>query len=247
MTQSRQVALVTGGSRGIGRAICLELGRRGFDVAIVYRHRAEEAAAVAAELEALGVAAEALKADVARQEDVSALFRRVRARWRSLHVLVNNAGILHEEVFALTSVDTFWNVMQNNLGAAVQCCKQALPMLAASRRGRIINIASVAAMDCTQGLSAYAASKAALIALSRVLSRELARAGVAVNVVAPGLVDTDMTQNMNPAARERALARYPHGRMATPAEVASLVGYLAAEAPSHLTGAVLRIDGGAGH
>lgn len=244
MSQPRPVALVTGGSRGIGRAICLELGRRGFDVAIVYRKSEEEARALLPELEALGVAGEAIQADVCSPEQVAVLFQRIRARWRSLQVLVNSAGVLSEEIFALTSMDTFWNVMQTNLGGTVQCCKQAIPLLMASRRGRIINIASIAGMDYSEGLSAYAASKAAIIAFSGVLSRELARTGVPVNVVAPGLVDTDMTTNMNKAARERALARQPQGRMGTPAEVASLVGYLAAEAPPYLTGAVLRIDGG---
>jgi NAD(P)-dependent dehydrogenase (short-subunit alcohol dehydrogenase family) len=243
MSEARPVALVTGGSRGIGRAICVELAGRGFDVAVAYRTRAEEAAAVVRELLAMGAGAEAIQADVCSQEQVLALFQRIRKRWRRLAVLVNNAGVLYEELFALTPLDSFWQVMQTNLGGTVQCCRQALPMLAASRRGRIINLASLAALDGGEGLSAYAASKAAIIALSRVLSRELLRAGVAVNVVAPGLVDTDMTAQMNPAAKERALARQPLGRMATPKEVASLVGYLALEAPPDLTGKVLRLDG----
>jgi 3-oxoacyl-[acyl-carrier protein] reductase len=240
------VALVTGGSRGIGRAICRSLAARGVHVVINYRQDDDAAAALAAELHAAGHHASCSRADVADPEAVRAMFAQIRAQQGRLDLLINSAGILHEGLFLFTPLDRFWQVMQVNLGGVVHCCRAAIPMLGRHKRGRIINLASIAALHQSAGLAAYAASKAGVLALTGVLARELAAAGIRVNAVAPGLVETDMVAAMaDPSARERAVQGQPVRRLGRPEEVANLVTYLALDAPDYLTGETLRLDGGA--
>ena len=241
-----EVALVTGGSRGIGRAVCVALADRGLHVVINY-HRSEAAAlALAAELRARGRTVTALQADVAEPAAVKAMMSVIRRDIGRLDVLVNSAGVLHEGLFLFTEVERFWEVMRVNLGGVVNCCRAAIPLLGKRRRGRIVNVASIAAMHATAGLSAYASSKAGVLALTGVLARELAGSGVRVNAVAPGLIETDMVEHMSSAAtRERSLHAQPIPRIGRADEVAGLVAYLALDAPDYLTGEVIRVDGGA--
>jgi 3-oxoacyl-[acyl-carrier protein] reductase len=236
-----RVALVTGGARGIGRAISLDLARRGFRVVINVQKSEALAEALAEEIRAAGGVATPVRADVADAAAVRAMFQAVTREHGRLDVLVNNAGVLAGGLFALTRPEDFWSVLAVNLGGVVHCCKHAIPLLARERRGRIVNIASISGILCNAGVSAYATSKAAVIALSKVLARELAPAGVMVNVVAPGLVDTDMTRGR----RARSVELQPVARLGTPEEVARVVGFLADEAPAYLTGEVIRVDGGA--
>ncbi len=241
----QRVALVTGGSRGIGRAISLELGRLGYHVFINFAHDQAAAESTRAAIEALGGTAAIIKADVAERADVKNMFREIRRARRRLDVLVNNAGILHEELFFFTSVDRFWELMKVNLGGVVNCCKAAIPLLGKRRAGRIINVASIAALHGTAGLSAYASSKAAVLGLTKVLARELGPMGVVVNAVAPGLIETDMTAELAGAdTRERAVAQQPIARLGRAEEVASVVAYLADQAPEFMTGEIVRVDGG---
>jgi len=245
-TQSRPVALITGGARGIGRTISLNLAQRGFLVVVNHDQSVDAAASLVEEIGALGGVARAMRANVADSDAVTAMFQRLRAEVGQLDVLVNNAGVLHEGIFALTKLDDFWAVLNTNLGGVVNCSKNAIPLLVSKRKGRIINIASIAALHCNVGLSAYATSKAAIIALSKVLARELASSGVSVNVVAPGLVDTDMARNRRAAGqRGGAVVQQPIPRMGTTEEIASVVAFLATDAPPYLTGEVIRVDGGA--
>ena len=245
-TEDPKVALVTGGSRGIGRAIVLALARRGLRVVINYRSDHAAAESLLAHLEGEGLQATLARADVSDRGEVKAMFKAIRREHRRLDVLVNCAGILHEGLFMFTPQDRFWEVLRTNLGGVEACCRAAIPSLSRRRDGRIVNLASIAALHATAGLSAYAASKAAVIALSQVLSRELASIGIRVNVVAPGLVETDMTAGMvDEGARERALGQQPIARIGRPEEVANLVTYLALDAPDYMTGTVQRIDGGA--
>lgn len=238
-----RVALVTGGSRGIGRAVCRALAARGVAVAIHYNRSEDAARELAAEL---GPTSSVHAADVADEAAVRAMFAALRERHGQLDIVVNAAGVLHEGLFFFTDSARFWDVMRVNLGGVMHCCRAAIPLLGRRKRGRIVNIASIAGMHHTAGLSAYASSKAAVIALGGVLARELAGVGVRVNTVAPGLVGTDMTEGMQkPEARERALASQPVARIGTPEEVASVVAYLALDAPDYMTGEVLRVDGGA--
>lgn len=244
MSDAPPVALVTGGSRGIGRAVALALAERGLHVVVNYRSGEADAAALAAELQAAGRAVTLARADVADPAAVAAMMAMIRRDLGGLDVLVNSAGVLHEGLFLFTPIDRFWEVMRVNLGGVVHCCRAAAPMLARRRCGRIINVASIAAMHATAGLSAYASSKAAVLALTGVLARELA-GSVSVNAVAPGLVETDMTAHMDAPARERSLGAQPLRRLGRAEEVASVVAYLATEAPAYLTGEVIRVDGGA--
>ncbi len=243
---AQEVALVTGGSRGIGRAVSLALADRGLHVVINY-HRSEAAAeALAAELRARGRTVTPLCADVSDPAAVKTMMAVIRRDLGRLDVLVNCAGILHEGLFLFTDVDRFWEVMRVNLGGVVNCCRAAIPLLGRHRRGRIVNVASIAAMHASAGLSAYASSKAGVLALTGVLARELAAGGVRVNAVAPGLVETDMVEHMNsPSARERSLHTQPLPRLGRPEEVARVVTFLALDAPDYLTGEVIRVDGGA--
>lgn len=242
----RRVALVTGGSRGIGRAIVVALARRGLTVVINYRSDQAAAESLRAELAEAGHTITLARADVSDRGEVKAMFKALRRDHGRLDVLINCAGVLHEGLFMFTPADRFWEVLRTNLGGVEACCRAAIPSLSRRRDGRIVNIASIAAIHATAGLSAYAASKAAVIALSQVLARELAGIGVRVNVVAPGLVETDMTAGMvDETARERALSQQPIPRIGRPEEVANLVTYLALDAPDYMTGTVQRIDGGA--
>jgi len=242
----RRVALVTGGSRGIGRAIVLALARRGLTVVVNYRRDQAAAESLLAELTEAGHRATLARADVSERGEVKAMFKAIRREHGRLDVLINCAGILHEGLFMFTPPDRFWEVLRTNLGGVEACSRAAIPSLSRRRDGRIVNIASIAAIHATAGLSAYAASKAAVIALSQVLARELAGIGIRVNVVAPGLVETDMTAGMvDEGAREHALSQQPIPRIGRPEEVADLVSYLALDAPDYMTGTVQRIDGGA--
>lgn len=240
----RPVALVTGASRGIGRAIVLELARRGFDVALHFNSRADAAQEVAEAVKALGIEPLLLQGDVSDLEQVRRLFTSFRARCKQLDVFVNNVGIMHEALFAMTPVEKFWQVMHTNLGGVVHCSKVFLPLLARKRQGHIINVASIAALKSAEGLTAYSASKAAIVALSKGMARELSGMGVRVNVVAPGLIDTEMPAQMAEAQRARTLSIQPIARLGRPEEVANLVGYLAADAPAFMTGNVIQLDGG---
>ncbi|MBK9260249.1 MAG: 3-oxoacyl-ACP reductase FabG [Polyangiaceae bacterium] len=239
--QSKRVALVTGGARGIGRAISLELAKNGFCVVVNYERSEQAAVDLLDEIVRSGGQAHMFRADVADWNAVSRMFQSITEDFGRLDVLVNNAGVLHESLFALTKLEDFWTILNTNLGGVVNCSKIAIPLLMRERKGRIINIASIAAMHCSVGLSAYATSKAAIIALSKVLARELAPSGVTVNVVAPGLVDTEMARNR----RNGTVRSQPIPRMGTPEEIAAVVTFLATEAPAYLTGEVIKVDGGA--
>lgn len=242
---TKQIALVTGGSRGIGRAIVEQLARRGLHVAINYRSNHEAARELQRKLEAEGLECSLWPADVSDRDAAKQMMAAIKAQLGAVEILVNNAGILHEGLFFLTKLDRFWEVMETNLGGTVNCCRYAIPMLTRNKRGRIINMASIAAMHASLGLSAYASSKAAVIALSKVLARELASSGIRVNVVAPGLVESDMTDSLSsPETHARSLSIQPVSRMGTPEEIAAVVAFLACDAPDYLTGEVIRVDGG---
>ena len=242
---STKVALVTGASRGIGRAIAQRLASREFHVVLNYRANEEAANSLAQELREAGHACTPWQADVSERDAVKQMMSGIRRELGRLDVLVNNAGMLHEGLFFMTKPDTFWRVLEVNLGGVANCSRAAIPLLGRHKAGRIINIASIAAMHGSAGLSAYAASKGAVLSLSKVLARELGRMGVSVNVVAPGLVESDMTDALaKPEARAHSLELQPVPRIGQPDEVARVVEFLACDAPEYLTGEVIRVDGG---
>ncbi len=242
-----RVALVTGASRGIGRAIAVELARSGYAVGVNYGHRRDQAEETVALITAGGGEAVALQADVADPQAVEAMFSALDRRFGRLDALVNNAGI-GTRIDSLTAIDdaTWRRTLAVNLDGAFYCMRAAVPRLRAAGGGRIVNISSGAAKTGGSIGAHYAASKAGLLALTAKAARELAREGIAVNAVLPSVIETEMLEALagTPEARERLRAQFPIGRFGRPEEVARVVRFLVAEAPDYLTGEFLSLRGG---
>lgn len=244
MTLEGKTALVTGGSRGIGRAIALELARQGADVAINYARNAEAATQVVAEIEALGRRAVALPADVGDYDQAAALVEATVTTLGRLDILVNNAGIVRDTLLLRMQEADWDEVLRVNLKGAFNTGKAAARFMARQRAGRIINISSVSGLMGQVGQANYSASKAGLIGLTKSMARELAGRGVTVNVVAPGFVSTDMTAALDEALCERMRTLIPLGRFGAVEDVARAVAFLASDAAAYITGVVLPVDGG---
>ena len=242
-TLAGKTALVTGGSRGIGRAIALRLAAEGADVALCAR-QVEAAQAVAGELQALGVRALARPADVAQSAQAGALIEAVLAEWGRLDILVNNAGITRDNLLLRMSEEEWDAVLDTNLKGAFNCCKAAARSMVRARSGRIINISSVVGLMGNAGQANYAASKAGLIGFTKSLAKELASRSIRVNVVAPGFIRTPMTDELTPEAKQGLLAQIPLGRFGEAQEIADVCSFLASDASKYITGQVLRVDGG---
>lgn len=237
-------AIITGASRGIGRAIALELARAGHNVIVSYISNdaaAEEARAAA---EALGVRALCWKGNISDFESAKELVDFCRAELGSVDVLVNNAGITRDGLAMRMKEEDFDAVIAANLKSAFNMCRHALGVMMRQRSGRIINIASIAGIMGNAGQANYAASKAGLIGLTKTLAREAAGRGVTVNAIAPGFVETDMTRAIKPEILEKALESVPLRRMAQPAEIGAAAAFLAGEGAAYITGQVLVVDGG---
>ncbi|MEW6073027.1 MAG: 3-oxoacyl-[acyl-carrier-protein] reductase [Planctomycetota bacterium] len=237
-----KVAIVTGASRGIGRAIAVQVARRGAKVACVAT-RAEHCAEVAEACRAEGSPALALGVDVAGTEEVAALVAGVQKELGGLDVLVNNAGVTRDQILMRMSEEDFDRVLAVNLKGAWNFIKAATRPLLKSR-GRIVNISSVVGITGNAGQANYAASKAGLIGLTRAVAKELASRGVCVNAVAPGFIGTDMTAAMGEAAAARLAEEIPLQRMGTPVEIAFAVDYLLGPGGAYVTGQTLVVDGG---
>ena len=242
-----RVALVTGASRGIGRAIAVELARAGFAVGVNYVHRLDQAEETVAAITAGGGEAAALQADVADPQAVEAMFAALDRHFGRLDALVNNAGV-GTRIESLTDIDdaTWRRTLAVNLDGAFYCIRAAVPRLRAAGGGRIVNISSGAAKTGGMIGAHYAASKAGLLALTAKAARELAREGIAVTAVLPSVIETEMLDALagSPEARERLRAQFPIGRFGRPEEVAQVVRFLIAEAPSYLTGEFVSLRGG---
>ena len=239
-----QVALVTGGSRGIGRAICLELASCGAHVVINYNNSATAAEDLVAEIAASGGAAEAIQADVRHADQVAALFKALLANHASIDILVNNAGITRDNVIMRLKPDDFDDVISTNLRSAWLCCREAARSMMRKRKGTIINITSVVGIAGNAGQSNYAASKAGLVGVTKSLAKELAGRGIRVNAVAPGFVETDMTADLSDELRARAIEAIPLGRIGEPRDIAQTVAFLASANASYITGQTIIVDGG---
>lgn len=237
-------ALITGGGRGIGRAIALEFAAAGADVAINYVGSAEEAQDTATECEKLGVQAVIISADVSKADEVAAMFEQALAQLGRIDILVNNAGITRDALLLRLSDDDYDNVLAVNLRGAFLCMRQAAKLMLKQRYGRIISLSSVVALRGNAGQVNYAASKAGLIGMTKSLARELAGRGVTVNALAPGFIQTAMTDAIPEAAKTQMLAGIPAGRLGQPEDVAAAAHFLASDAAAYITGQVLRVDGG---
>jgi 3-oxoacyl-[acyl-carrier protein] reductase len=239
-----KVALVTGASRGIGRGIALRLAREGASVAVNYRGDEAAAQATASQIEGAGSRSIVVRGDVSLADEAANLVATTVRELGGLHILVNNAGISADMLTLRMSEDDWDRVLDTNLKGAFLTTKSALRPLLKQRWGRIINIASIAALTGNAGQPNYAAAKAGLIGFTKSVAREVARRGITANVVAPGLVDTEMTDPLADDLRKWMLDQIPMGRAGTVEEVAGAVAFLAGDDATYMTGQVLKIDGG---
>ncbi len=245
-SMSGKTAVVTGGSRGIGRAICLELARRGANVVFSYAGNTAAAEKTLEELKALGVEARAVQGNVADPAAAKTLIDTAVKELGGIHILVNNAGITRDGLAMAMKEEDFDAVIETNLKGAFLCMKAAIRSMMKARYGRIVNMSSVVALRGNPGQVNYCASKAGLIGMTKSLAKEMGARGITVNAVAPGYISTDMTAALPDAARQAMLSTIPVGRAGNPEDVAAAVAFLASEEAGYITGQVLSVDGGMG-
>lgn len=237
-------ALVTGGSRGIGKAIALKLSSNGVNVAISYINNKEKAKEVVDEIEKNGVKGIALKADISKDEDVLNMVKVIETELGVIDILVNNAGITRDNLIIRMKPDEWDDVIGTNLKGTYLCTKSVVRGMMKKRYGKIINIASVVGITGNLGQGNYSASKAGVIGFTKSMARELASRGINVNAVAPGFIETDMTEILEEDIKNSLVKSIPMGRIGKPEDIANIVIFLASEISDYITGQVINVDGG---
>ena len=244
MTFAGKTAIVTGGARGIGRAICLELGRQGCNIAFNYAHSAHQAETLVTELKLLGRKARAFAVDVSDCGGVESMVAEVRREFGRIDCLVNNAGIIRDRLLLAMKENDWDDVIATNLKGVFNFSKPVISLMLRARSGAILNITSISGMVGMAGQTNYAASKAGIIGFTKALAKEVASRNITVNALALGLVATDMTASLPEKYREKALEMIPLGRFGTPAEIGSIAAFLLSDAAQYITGQVIQVDGG---
>ena len=239
-----KIALVTGASRGIGRAIALQLADEGAKVAINFAGNTAKAEEVKAEIESKGGEALLVQADVASSEAVDEMIKKVTDAWGKIDILVNNAGITRDGLLMRMKDTDFDDVISTNLKGVYNCTKAVSKLMIKQRNGRIVNMASIVAITGNAGQTNYAAAKAGIIGFSKSAAKEFAARGITVNVVAPGFIETDMTAVLSDNIKETMLKDIPLGRVGKPEDIAQAVKFLVSDEAAYITGQVLRVDGG---
>lgn len=239
-----KVAIVTGGTRGIGRAIALKLADKGANIVINYRNSDKEAEELKAILEEKGVKVLTVKCDISNFEDSKNLMNKCKEVFGKIDILVNNAGITKDTLIMRMKEEDFDSVIDVNLKGTFNCAKHASAIMLKQRFGKIINMTSVVGIAGNAGQVNYAASKAGVIGLTKSLAKELGSRGITVNAVAPGFINTDMTAGLSEKVKEEASKNIPLKKLGNPEDVANLVGFLASDAANYITGQVINVDGG---
>ncbi len=244
MPENDKVVLVTGGAKGIGKAISLKFASLGFKVAVNYRGSDELASALVKKVNNEGGQALSVRGDVSSEEGVREIFRLVNESWGPVDILINNAGITRDGFLVRMKLDDWDAVMNCNLKSAFLCSREAVKGMVKRRWGRIINLASVVGLIGNPSQANYCSSKAGIIGLTKSIAREYAQRGITVNAVAPGFIETEMTEGLPLAVKDEMLRSIPSGRPGSPEDIAKAVAFLASEDASYITGQVLAVDGG---
>ena len=244
MTLSKKNALITGGSRGIGRAIAIELSRQGINIIITYNSSEEKALEVIKEVENNGVKGLAVKVDVSSEEDVKNMMKTIKNQFDSVDILVNNAGVTKDNLLLRMKTEEWDKVMDTNLKGVYLCTKAVARGMMKKRYGKIINIASVVGISGNAGQGNYSASKAGVIGFTKSIAKELGSRGITVNGVAPGFVETDMTEVLSENIKKHSLNMIPLKRFGKPEDIANVVGFLCSEKADYITGQIINVDGG---
>ena len=244
MNITEKTAIVTGGSRGIGRAIAVELAKAGVQVAIIYAGNTAAAEETLALVKAQGVQGMMIQCDVADGAAVEAMVKEVKDTFGSIDILVNNAGITRDTLLMRMKETEWQEVLDTNLTGVFHCTRQVSKLMIKQRHGIIINLTSIVGLVGNAGQANYSAAKAGVIGFTKAVAKELASRNIRVNAIAPGFIETDMTAVLSDTAKEDILKTIPMGRMAKPEEVATVAAFLASEEAKYMTGKVLHVDGG---
>ena len=239
-----KIALVTGSSRGIGRAIALRLAKDGYDIAVNYAGNLEAAEKTASEIAALGVTAKIYKADTSKIDEVKAMFKEIRKDFGGLDVLVNNAGVVDDAYLLMVNQESLARSLAINIRGYINCAQQAALRMAGAGKGVIINISSVSSVIAVEGQTVYSATKGAVNSMTATMAKELAPRGIRVNAVAPGFIGTDMLKSIPEDLAQKYIDAIPMKKFGTAEDVANVVSSLCSDGFSYMTGQVIVLDGG---